>query len=191
MNKCLVAIIVLALLAVGIYLSMHNTQLRGEPVQTLLAPIIDGKDPDQALAARALRDNYLETRSIAALWSGLYWGFAWISAILGALAGLILKFESIIKDEKVKKDVAAFLAVTAALLVTISTSGDFQRKWQANRMAAADLERDAYEFLKNNGAMPRSYLGKVGETLHKRHISILGGGEAKKPQPEKVLESLK
>jgi len=47
--------------------------------------------------------------------------------------------ETLIRNEAAKKDIAAALAVAAALLVTISTSGDFQRKWQAKRVAAAEL----------------------------------------------------
>jgi hypothetical protein len=90
------------------------------------------------------------------------------------LAGLVLKLESILKNEAVKKDVAAAFAVTAAVLITISTSGDFQRKWQANRTAAAELERLGYDFLATNGASPRSYLAAVGKILMTRHSAILG-----------------
>ena len=35
----------------------------------------------------------------------------------------------------------------AALLITLSTTGDFQRKWQANRLAAAAMENVAYELV--------------------------------------------
>jgi hypothetical protein len=59
------------------------------------------------------------------------------------------KLESILRNEAIKKDVAA--AVAAAILITISTSGDFQRKWQANRTAAAELERIGYDFLEKSG----------------------------------------
>jgi hypothetical protein len=152
----------------------YGTHLRGEPLLEALRPVIESKDPDKSLAAKSLLSNYLETRQIAAMWSGLYWGFAWISAVLGALAGFILKAESIDIQEKTKKDAAAFMAVAAALLVTISTSGDFQRKWQANRTAAAELERAAYDFLEKDGAEPRTYLGRIGDSLHRRHMSILG-----------------
>lgn len=72
------------------------------------------------------------------------------------------------------------MAVAAALLVTISTSGDFQRKWQANRTAAAELERAAYDFLENDGADARTYLGRISDSLHKRHMSILGTVEQSK-----------
>jgi hypothetical protein len=62
----------------------------------------------------------------------------------------------------------------AALLVTLSTSGDFQRKWVANRVAAAELEHEGYDFLEKNGANARSYLARVGKILERRHLSIVG-----------------
>lgn len=167
------AAVVLALLA----LVPFAQQLDAEPLVAALQPMIERKDSDQSQVAQSLLASYLQTRRIASMWSGLYWGFAWASAILGALGGLILKIESpLITDDKIKKDTAAFLAMTAALLVTISTSGDFQRKWQANRTAAAEIERAAYDFLKNNGENPRGYFGTVGQALHKRHHAILGTG---------------
>jgi hypothetical protein len=159
-----------------------NESLRAEPLTKLLHPVISGQDAEQALVASALLDNYVEQRRTAAVWSGVYWGFAWLSAVLSALAGLVLKLESLLADDKVKKDVAATLAVTAALLITISTSGDFHRKWQATRAAATDIEKAAYEFLRNGGKEPRSYLESVGDALYKRHQAILGTGE-RAPHP--------
>ena len=65
-------------------------------------------------------------------------------------------------------------------MITISTSGDFQRKWQANRIAAAELERTGYEFLEKDGAEARSYLAAVGPILLRRHLAIVGGSEQRK-----------
>ena len=169
--------IALIVAATGILGVLSNESLKAEPLKNLLEPIIAGKDPEQAIVARALLDNYLEQRRTAAVWSGVYWGFAWLSAVLSALAGLILKLESFSIDEKAKKDIAATLAVVAALFITISTSGDFQRKWQATRAAATDIEKASYDFLKASGKEPRNYLGNVGDALYKRHQSILGTGE--------------
>jgi hypothetical protein len=55
----------------------------------------------------------------------------------------VLKLETLLGNEALKKDCAALLSVAAALLVTLSTSGDFQRKWQANRIAAAEAGKPA------------------------------------------------
>ena len=83
--------------------------------------MIEKQNTEQSLVARAILDNYLETRANAARWSGVYWGFTFAAAVLSALAGLILKLETMVKNEGVKKDVAAAFAVAAALLITIRT----------------------------------------------------------------------
>ena len=178
MKKALIFALAIISVAVVIAAALYgNTSLRAEPLRVALQPIIEGTDADQSAAARALLSNYLEQRHTAAIWSGVYWGSAWLSAVLSAFAGLVLKLESLIANDKIKRDVAALMAVAAALLITISTSGDFQRKWQATRAAAADIERDSYDFLEHSGKDARSYFGKVGDALHKRHQSILGTGD--------------
>ncbi len=161
---------------------------RGEALVTALQPLIDQQGSDAALVARAILDNYTETRTNASRWSGIYWGFTFAAAACSATAGLLLKFETLLKDEALKKDIAAVLAVGAALLITISTSGDFQRKWQANRTAAAELERTGYELLEHKGENARAHLASVGQILLRRHMSILGGAEQRRPStdPAKV-----
>jgi len=72
-------------------------------------------------------------------------------------------------------------SVTAAVLITISTSGDFQRKWQANRIAAAELERTGYELLEKDAADPRAYFSSIAQILHNRHVAIVGSMEQRKP----------
>ena len=101
-------------------------------------------------------------------------GFTFTAAIFSALATLILKLESFIRNDSTKKDLAAALSVTAALLITISTGGDFQRKWQANRVAAAEIESTGYKFLEKNGENARSYLDAIGRSMLKRQLSIVG-----------------
>ncbi len=161
-----------------------GSSTRGEALDDALRGVIQGENTDEALVAKAILTNYHETRLNAARWSGVYWGSTFIAAALSALAGLVLKLESVLKNEALKKDVAAALAVTAAILITISTSGDFQRKWQANRIAAAELERLGYEFLEKNGKNPRSYLAGVGKILMTRNTSIVGGAEQSKTSVE-------
>jgi hypothetical protein len=166
-----------------VYFSQTEGHLRGEPLKELLQPVAEGKDADKASVAKALLANYTETRQIAALWSGLYWGFAWTAAVLGALSGLILKLESFIREEKVKKDIAAVFAVSAAIMITVSTGGDFQRKWQANRAAAAAIEQLGYDFLSKDGESPRPYFSRLGEVLVQRHMSILGTPDKRSANP--------
>src|SRR6266699_1527472 len=158
--------------------------LRGEALGVALASLIEKPNTDESLVARAILDNYIGTRTNASRWSGIYWGFTFVAAALSALAGLILKLESIVKNEAVKKDIAALFSVVAAVMITISTSGDFQRKWQANRIAAAELERIGYELLAKNGADPRGYLSSVAQILHNRNVAIVGSMEQRKPTVE-------
>lgn len=157
---------------------------RADALTAALQPLISQQNTDQSRVARAILDNYVETRSNAAKWSGVYWGFTFCAALCGALAGLILKFESIIRNGETKKDIAALLSVGAALLITLSTSGDFQRKWQANRVAASELERMGYALLENKTTDPRTYFSGIGEVLHKRNLTVVGNME-NKPQAAK------
>ncbi len=185
--RVLVWILLLAIASAGVwcFLQDRGTWSRGEALGAALSPLFERKNSEQALVARAILDNYLETRANASRWSGVYWGFTFTAAVLSALAALILKLETIVKNEGAKKDLAALFAVTAALLITISTSGDFQRKWQANRIAAAELERTGYEFLEKDGVDARSYLAAVGQVLLRRHMAIVGSSEQRKPPQER------
>ena len=184
--RMLLGALLLAVIVAGAWWILEDRDAwpRGDGLGTALRPIIEGKNSEQALVARAIWDNYLETRSNASRWSGVYWGFTFTAAALSALAALILKLETIIKSEGAKKDLAAMLSVVAALLMTISTSGDFQRKWQANRIAAAELERTGYEFLEKDGADARSYLASVGQSLLRRQMAIVGSTEQRKSSQE-------
>ena len=156
------------------YLNAKGTWQRGEALAIALQPTIDGKNEEKALVARVILNNYRETRGNAVRWSGVYWGFTFTAAIFSALATLILKLESFIRNDSTKKDLAAALSVTAALLITISTGGDFQRKWQANRVAAAEIESTGYKFLEKNGENARSYLDAIGRSMLKRQLFIVG-----------------
>ncbi|HET7831741.1 MAG TPA: hypothetical protein VFK88_02130 [Gallionella sp.] len=177
--------VLIVLVAIGIlvvvassFLKDRETLQGGEALGVALTTLIEkNRNPEQALVARAILDNFHETRANAARWSGVYWGCTFAAAILSALAALILKLESLVRNEAAKKDFAAVFSVVAALLITISTSGDFQRKWQANRIAAAELERVGYKLLEKNPVDARSYLDEVGQILLRRHLAVIGGTE--------------
>ena len=156
------------------FVADHYFWPQGKAFQLAIAPLTKSTDAEQSLVANVILNNYHETRQYASQWSGVYWGFTFAAGVFSALAALILKFEFFMKDDAMKKDLASILSVTAALLVTLSTSGDFQNKWQSNRNAAADLEQLGYQFLAGNGKASPSYLSKVGEIMHRRHVSILG-----------------
>lgn len=156
---------------------------RGEALHVALTTMRMQGTPDQKLVANAVWDSYLEARTNATWWSAAYFGATFAAAVASALAGLILKLESLISREALKKDLAALLSVSAAVLVTISTSGDFQRKWQANRTAAAELENIGYELLETSGREPLLLLPKLRKALYDRHTSIVGTPSAS-PAPK-------
>jgi len=168
-----------AIVVAGIWRLLVDAEAwpRGEPLGNALKPLIDGKDTERAMVARVIWENYVETRFNASRWSGVYWGFTFTASVLSALAGVMLKWEAFIRNDGLKKDVAAILSVGAAILIAISSSGDFQHKWQANRIAAAELERCGYVFLGKSGADPRSYLDTVAEILLQRSRAIAGDSE--------------
>jgi len=172
--------VAVALVLCAIVLAVALNWPRGDALAAAMQPLIEEQNTDQSLVARAILENYNETRSNASKWSAVYWGFTFLAATFSALAGLILKFEAILRNAELKKDVAAVLSVSAALLITISTSGDFQRKWQANRIAASELERTAYELLANKAAEPRKYFTAIGDAIHRRNLAVVGSMEQQK-----------
>ncbi len=147
-----------------------------------LRPLQTTANLEHAQVATAILENYREVRGNAAMWSGVYWGFTFFATILSALAAIILKVESLFAGrEPLKRDLAAVFSICAALLITISTSGEFQRKWQANRLAASELERLGYDLLQSRDADVRSYYANLGTILHNRNLTIIGEQSPKGP----------
>ena len=103
--------------------------------------------PESQALGQVVIKTYREYRADAARWSGVYFTCIFGSAFLSALAGLVLKLELLQAWPRFRNDLAATAAMLAALLITLSTTGDFQRKWQANRLAAAAMENVAYELV--------------------------------------------
>jgi len=190
-GRTVAVILVIALFAgvVWAYFGWRDTWPRSEALGAALTGVIQGTDSEKSLVAKVILDNFRETRTNASRWSGIYWGFTFFAAVFSALAALILKLESFLKNDAIKKDAAALLSVVAALLVTVSTSGDFQRKWQANRVAAAELEFTGYQFLEQDGVNPRSFLTSVGDTLLRRQLAIAGSADKGKIAPSAKTEA--
>ncbi len=175
----LLACIVIA--AVYLFFHYRDSWPRGEALGTALQALIAKQGTDQSLVAKTILENYNETRANTERWSGIYWGITFLAATLSALAGVILKFEIILRSEPLKKDLAALFSVAAAVLITISTGGDFHRKWQANRIAAADLERAGYELLAKADNDSRASFEEIARILHTRHVAITGGPDQRTP----------
>lgn len=136
----------IALLAVWLtttYLA-KNQPNRGVAMEDLVQLYQPETKPLGAIVVK----NYREFRGNTIKWSAAYFGCLFGSAFLSAMAGLLLKLEILGTYPKARNDLAAAMATVAALLVTLSTTGDFQRKWQANRAAAAAMENLAYELVR-------------------------------------------
>lgn len=129
--------------------------------------------------------NYREFRGNTVRWSAAYFGCLFGSAFLSAMAALFLKLEVLGDQPKLRNDLAASFATVAALLVTLSTTGDFQRKWHANRMAAAAMENLAYDLVRPSAATNLdAILTRVQEINDLRNRGIGGeltGIESKEP----------
>jgi hypothetical protein len=168
------AVIIIATFVYGIKGAVEAP--RGKGVLTILPKFIDDLPPDEGLIGQAIMQNFIEYRHNTVLWSATYYSCLFFSAALSALAGLVLKLEFFLKNAELKKDIAAFLAMSAALLITLSTVGDFQKKWQANRLAAAQMENLAYEFItadRSNALTDFSL--KIQEINMFRNQEVVGG----------------
>ena len=137
--------------------------------------------------------TYREYRANAARWSGVYFTCIFGSAFLSAMAGLLLKLELLQRWPKLKNDLAAISAMLAALLITLSTVGDFQRKWQANRVAASAMENLAYELI--NAKTPQDLeraiteIQAINDARNRGIVGDLSSEDRKeKPYPSSVAQ---
>ena len=123
------------------------TTPRGSGLLQTLPALLPELPKDEQRLGQIILENYKEYRANARNWSAVYFGCLFFSAVCAALAGLVIKLEFFLKNEGLKKDLAAVLAMLAALLITLSTVGGFHQRWWANRLAAAKIEKLAYAFL--------------------------------------------
>ncbi|HRI39211.1 MAG TPA: SLATT domain-containing protein [Nitrospira sp.] len=81
------------------------------------------------------------------LWSAVHhWSLA-VSALLSALATLVLKSEWVNTFVVTyRDDVAAGLAAAATLVTTLAASGGFGKKWQANRRSRGRMDQVKIDF---------------------------------------------
>ena len=102
--------------------------------------------------------NYHEYRSNTVRWS-----FAYYTCLFGAAA----------------------LSAFAALILTLSTVGNFQEKWQANRMAAGSMENLAYDLLKEGPDHERRHiLSRIQDINRLRNLEITGQENRKQDSTE-------
>ena len=120
---------------------------RGSGLLHTLPTLLPELPKDEQRLGQIILDNYQEYRANARNWSAAYFGCLFFSAVCAALAGLVIKLEFFLKNDGLKKDLGAVLAMLAALLITLSTVGGFHQRWWANRLAAAKIERLGYAFM--------------------------------------------
>jgi hypothetical protein len=128
---------------------------RGQDVDTITG--FDQKSgllpPIQHDIGIVLATNYHEYRTNSMWWSLAYYGCLFLSAFLSAMAAFVLKLECFPKRPDVKKDLAALCATVAAVLITLSTVGNFQKKWEANRLAATSMQNLVYDVWKSDAPL--------------------------------------
>jgi hypothetical protein len=129
----------------------------------------------------SLRQNYVETRQDATRWSAVFWGATFFGLLASASGALILKLESLKLTDVQRKDWGAVLAGAAALAVSLAASGDFRQKWQANRLAAGELERRAYKLLAEKNPSVSEYYEAIADIQFKRTTLITGKEDPAKP----------
>ena len=141
--KALLVIVVLAIVGAGaaVTYTASKQPYRGVAIEDLAELF----HPEMRKFGEIVIKTYREYRANTVRWSAAYYGCLFGAALFSALSALVLKLELLDERPKLRNDLAAGMATLAALLITLSTTGDFQRKWQANRMAAAEVENLAYE----------------------------------------------
>jgi hypothetical protein len=172
-------VILLAVVIVGaiaFHLISESVELKNRGVaRRKLSDFLPASSKDMGHLVLA---NYYEYRTNSVWWSFAYFGCLFGSAFASALAGVVLKLDVLKNRPALKNDTAAALAATAALLITLSTSGDFQRKWQANRVAADAMENLSYDLLRSGEVLDRdAVLDRIQEINQARSEGVVGKGK--------------
>src|SRR6266581_6322265 len=115
-------VIVMLLVIAVVVIAWESYQTpRGSGLLNTLPDFLQELPKNEQRIGQIILDSYQEYRANARNWSATYFGCLFFSAACAALAGLVIKLEFILKNESFKKDLAALLAMLAALLITLST----------------------------------------------------------------------
>ena len=125
------------------WLRSPNRNAKSDAVNLIPEMVQDWPPPASDLA-KLLIGNSSEYSRNAFWWSFAYFGSVVGSAVLSAMAALTLKL-TFITNADARADTAAICATLAALFVTLSTAGDFKRKWQGCRSAEVGVQNLAYK----------------------------------------------
>jgi hypothetical protein len=121
-----------------------------------------------------LEEQFSKLRSYTRLWSFGYNFFQFGGALMAAAAAVILKLD-VFPDVNTRNNYAAILSGASAVFVTILTIGRFQRKWEANRLAAFDVQNLRWE-LEKHETDPDRVLEKLQTISATRNNRIVGAG---------------
>ena len=178
-------IVVAAIVAIGFVGWRALTTPRGSGLlETMPALLQELPGKDEQRIGQIILDNYREYRSNTRNWSAVYFGCLFFSAACAALAGLVIKLEFFVKNDALKKDLGAGLAMISALLITLSTVGDFHQRWWANRLAAAKMERLAYAFVTAGGKVDRdTFSAQLQAISYERNEEIVSAPSDRSKAP--------
>lgn len=179
MNNVFVYVVVLLSIGyLGFRTSKHLYADTGRSRSAILIKSLEdltkATDDEVSSAARHINGNLKEIMGYRVRWSAVHWSFVFGAAVFSATAGFLPNTESFAQFAAVKADIASFLAITSALMITISTSGSFGNKWQANRFATAQLESLGYELIGEKTPDGAHYMKQLQEILKQRHLTIIG-----------------
>jgi len=108
------------------------------------------------------------------LWSFVHHTTLFGSAALSASAAIIIKIPPILAGSNIgAENMAAILAVIAALMGTIGGVGGFQRKWKTNRRTKSSFEQLELDFLSEK-IDPESIIDKIQKIIKTHHDGIIG-----------------
>jgi len=82
---------------------------------------------------------YKSRRRSTKMWSALYHGSLYVSAISSGAAAVILKLDFL--KGNYQSDLSAILAGAGAIIVALTAAGSFHTKWRVNRKSRSGLEQ--------------------------------------------------
>ena len=102
-------------------------------------------DEERAFLTQRLESKFRWFNSGSRLWSAVHHWSLGLSAVLSALAAVVIKI-AWLKDAlpslySNRDDVVAVLAGLSTLITTLAVAGGFGRKWQTNRISRGRVER--------------------------------------------------
>src|SRR5262245_35406055 len=138
-------------LTIGTLIVITHNIVLAQQTSAQVTPIPSSEDQPMSDEERTRWLNEIEQatkkrEAASTKWDYLYHGSLYGSALLSALAALILqlRFNKQSRLGKQQKNIATVLASLAALLITFNTAGNFNRKWlnhRTNKYALYKLNR--------------------------------------------------